>query len=80
MQEEAGCIIGKDYPAPMVDHKTVAARNCSSMVELQKMLHNKCNMVPDHIKPSDEAEVKKFFNLNRREGYDQEDVRLKGPR
>ena len=63
MQEEAGCIIGKDYPAPMVDHKAAAARNCRSMVELQEMLINKCNIAPNHIKPSNEAEVKKFFNI-----------------
>ena len=64
MQEEAGCIIGKDYPAPMVDHKVSAARNCRSMVELQEMLLKKCNMVPDHIKPSDENEVKKYFKVD----------------
>ena len=64
MQEEAGCIIGSDYPAPMVDHKSAAARNCRSMAELQQILLNKCNKAPDHIKPSNEAEVKKFFNIN----------------
>ena len=51
----------------MVDHKVVSQRNCRSMVELQEKLLKKCNMVPDHIKPSDETEVKKFFNIVDRE-------------
>ena len=41
-----------------------ATRNCRSMVELQQLLLKKCNMVPDHIKPSDEAEVKKYFKVD----------------
>ena len=27
VQEEAGCIIGKDYPAPIVDHDVAVQRN-----------------------------------------------------
>ena len=27
IQEKAGCIIGKDYPAPMVDHDSVVTSN-----------------------------------------------------
>jgi cryptochrome len=27
VQEDAGCVIGKDYPAPMVDRKAVAKEN-----------------------------------------------------
>lgn len=26
VQEQAGCIIGKDYPAPIVDHAEVSKR------------------------------------------------------
>jgi hypothetical protein len=51
----------------MVDHKVVSQRNCRSMVELQENLLKKCNTEPAHIKPSDEGEVKKFFNIAERE-------------
>lgn len=31
LQEHAGCIIGKDYPAPMLDHTTVSKANMTRM-------------------------------------------------
>jgi len=67
VQEKAKCIIGVDYPAPLVDHKTASQRNCRSMEDLQKNLLSKCNMEPEHLKPSDAQEVKKFFGLDPRE-------------
>ena len=60
VQEKAKCIIGKDYPAPIVDHKAASQRNCRNMEELQKLLLARCNMEPEHVKPSDATEVKKF--------------------
>ena len=33
MQEEAGCIIGKDYPEPIVSHKEASSRNKGLMAE-----------------------------------------------
>ena len=32
VQEKAGCIIGEDYPLPMVNHKEAAAK-CKRMME-----------------------------------------------
>lgn len=32
VQEEAGCIIGKDYPAPIVDH-TEASKRCIQRIK-----------------------------------------------
>ena len=69
VQEKAKCIIGKDYPPPMVDHKAASQRNCRNMEELQKLLMARCNMEPEHVKPSDASEVKKFFNLEPRENW-----------
>ena len=64
VQEAAGCIIGQDYPGPMVDHKKVSKRNRAMMEELQGMLLKKCNMEqPKHIRPSDDKEIKEFFRL-----------------
>lgn len=31
MQKEAGCIIGKDYPKPIVEHKTVSQENMNKI-------------------------------------------------
>ena len=64
MQKKAKCIIGTDYPAPMVDHKEVSQRNCRRMEELQALLLSKCSQQPEHLKPSDEKEVQKFLGLD----------------
>ena len=68
VQMEAGCVIGVDYPAPIVDHKEVTKRNKNTMEEIQAMLMKKCNMKqPEHIKPSNEDEIKVFFGLQSNE-------------
>ena len=68
VQKEAGCVIGVDYPAPIVDHKEATKRNKETMEEIQGMLIKKCNMEqPKHIKPSNEAEIKIFFGLRSNE-------------
>ena len=64
VQEKCGCIIGKDYPMPMVDHAEVSTRNRKMMEELRDLLLKRCNMTePSHIKPSNETEIKGFFGL-----------------
>ena len=35
VQREAGCIIGEDYPQPIVNHKEVSRRNQDMMEQLQ---------------------------------------------
>jgi len=64
VQEEAGCIIGKDYPEPVVDHDTVVRRNKEMMESLQVDIMTKLKHVPLHIKPSDSEEIKNFFRLD----------------
>jgi len=67
VQEEAGCIIGKDYPAPMVDHKQAVKRNVERMVDLARRLMENCNMQePTHIKPSNPQETREFLGLENR--------------
>lgn len=34
VQKKAGCVVGVDYPAPMVDHKIVSARNVERMKKM----------------------------------------------
>lgn len=36
VQEKAGCIIGKDYPKPIVDHAVVSKKNISRMAAAYK--------------------------------------------
>jgi len=63
VQEEANCVIGKDYPQPMVDHDTASAYNRKMMLELQKSLLLKFKEPPKHIKPSNEEEIRNFFRI-----------------
>jgi len=63
VQEEANCVVGKDYPAPMVDHDKAFARNRQMMLDLQESLIMTFKEAPSHIRPSDEEEVKNFFRI-----------------
>lgn len=57
VQEKAGCIIGKDYPNPIVNHKEASTRNKAYMDEIVgKFLNN----VPPHCTPSKEEEIAEF--------------------
>ena len=44
VQREAGCVIGVDYPAPIVNHEEVSWRNRNMMEELRANLMVRCNM------------------------------------
>ena len=38
VQEEAGCIVGRDYPLPIVDHNEVSKRNRILMEQYKSCL------------------------------------------
>jgi len=63
VQRTAGCIIGVNYPLPMVNHGEVSQRNLEMMEDLQRTLMRKCDLQPEHIKPSNESEVNVFFQI-----------------
>jgi len=63
IQEKAACVIGKNYPMPIVNHEEASNRNKKMMEELQEILQNGTMEEPRHIKPSDESEIKVFFGL-----------------
>eukprot|EP00092_Neocalanus_flemingeri_P026117 GFUD01028305.1.p1 GENE.GFUD01028305.1~~GFUD01028305.1.p1 ORF type:complete len:538 (+),score=140.55 GFUD01028305.1:90-1703(+) len=63
IQEKADCVIGTDYPMPMVVHQEASVRNRKMMEELQEIHRNSGLEEPSHIKPSDELEIKNFFGL-----------------
>ncbi|XP_074647612.1 cryptochrome-1-like [Tubulanus polymorphus] len=64
VQEKANCIVGVDYPQPMVDHKAVSTVNMKRMKELRDLLHEK---VPPHCAPSGAQEISEFSWLGRSE-------------
>ena len=41
VQREAGCVIGVDYPGPIVNHEAVSQRNTEMMEELKETLRKK---------------------------------------
>ncbi|XP_053670941.1 cryptochrome-1 [Anopheles nili] len=61
-QIEYGCVIGEDYPAPMVDLSAVAKRNAHTMASLRDKLLDG-GSTPPHCRPSDIDEIRQFFWL-----------------
>ncbi|XP_069358731.1 cryptochrome-1 [Maniola hyperantus] len=59
VQQKADCVIGRDYPAPVVDHRAAAHRNRSAMQELRRVLEK----APPHCCPSSEDEIRQFMWL-----------------
>uniref|UniRef100_UPI00220F120B Light receptive cryptochrome n=1 Tax=Platynereis dumerilii TaxID=6359 RepID=UPI00220F120B len=57
VQEKAGCVIGEDYPSPMVDHKEASSK-CRRMMEDVKSIIKDPEVW--HCTPSDTNEVRKF--------------------
>ena len=39
VQEEAGCRVGVDYPAPIIDHRTAGVLCCEKLRSIMSMLH-----------------------------------------
>lgn len=47
MQEQAGCIIGKDYPRPIVDHDVASKENIGKMkIAYEKQAAEKASSAP----------------------------------
>lgn len=46
VQETAGCVIGKDYPEPIVDHQKAAAENTKRMADLKEFLTRQLSLGP----------------------------------
>ncbi|CAH2037081.1 unnamed protein product, partial [Iphiclides podalirius] len=59
VQERAKCIIGRDYPAPVVDHVEASQRNRNALKELRRILEK----APPHCCPSSEDEIRQFMWL-----------------
>ncbi|ESO98033.1 hypothetical protein LOTGIDRAFT_143281 [Lottia gigantea] len=59
VQQKAGCIIDKDYPAPMVNHQEVSIRNQKLMEEAKTLSRDQAS----HCCPSNKKEVRDFVWL-----------------
>ncbi|KAG7302510.1 hypothetical protein JYU34_012424 [Plutella xylostella] len=60
VQERANCVIGRDYPAPIVNHLAAAASNRAAMQELRLLLQK----APPHCCPSSDDEIRQFMWLH----------------
>ena len=64
VQKEAGCVIGVDYPQPIVNHGEVSKRNKDMMEELKENLRKKCKMESETNLPlagEDKSIIELFF-------------------
>ncbi|XP_036386825.1 cryptochrome circadian regulator 4 [Megalops cyprinoides] len=59
VQEEAGCIVGKDYPLPMVDHSEVSQRNLALMRQVRSEQENTAQLTRDLADDPMEVGVKR---------------------
>ncbi|XP_058822290.1 cryptochrome-1 [Topomyia yanbarensis] len=62
VQKEYTCIIGQDYPAPIVDLDQASKRNVHTMNGIRKKLMER-GSTPPHCRPSDMEEIRQFFWL-----------------
>ncbi|XP_052809529.1 cryptochrome-1-like [Mya arenaria] len=59
VQEKARCVIGEDYPEPMVDHGKASTENYSRMMEVKNKLIASGRRI-DHCGPASSEEVSMF--------------------
>ncbi|XP_072165328.1 cryptochrome-1-like [Diadema setosum] len=60
VQEKANCIVGRDYPEPIVEHKTASAANNEQM---EKVINRLRDSGIVHCAPSTRKEVREFVWL-----------------
>ena len=64
VQNNAGCIIGKDYPERIVIHEEASLKNAKKMNMIKDQLLKELHQVPNHIKPSNEKEARELMIFN----------------
>lgn len=63
VQKECGCIVGRDYPAPMIDLAAASRANANTMNSIRQKLMERGGSTPPHCRPSDVEEIRNFFWL-----------------
>ncbi|XP_053313496.1 cryptochrome-1-like [Spea bombifrons] len=58
IQKQAGCLIGRDYPLPMVNHKTVSEHNLKLMKQIREQQHKTAQLTRDLVDDPVEINVK----------------------
>lgn len=65
IQSEVGCVIGLDYPEPMLDLAQVGERNVRALKDIRRaVVQQGDSTLPAHCRPSNDAEICKFFWLS----------------
>ena len=62
---KAGCVIGRDYPGPIVNHNEACRKNVSMMEDLKQNLLRKLHSAPEHCGPSNEEETRIFMGFDK---------------
>lgn len=57
IQEECDCLIGQNYPLPMIDLAQMSQSNCERMKKIRESLIE----AQPHVRPSNEDEIRTFF-------------------
>jgi len=65
VQVKAGCVIGRDYPGPIVNHNEACRKNVSMMEDLKQNLLRKLHSAPEHCGPSNEEETRIFMGFDK---------------
>ncbi|KAM4701117.1 cryptochrome-1-like [Discoglossus pictus] len=63
IQKQAGCIIGKDYPLPMVDHKAASEHNLQLMNQIQKQQYKTTQLTRDITGDTTEINLKHHLGM-----------------
>lgn len=61
VQETSECIIGEQYPGPIIDLKSASQRNTNAMNKIRESLMG--TTCPEHVRPSNDNEIRNFFWL-----------------
>ncbi|XP_055542058.1 cryptochrome-1 isoform X2 [Wyeomyia smithii] len=62
VQQECDCLIGTDYPSPMIDLAEAGKRNANTMKSIRQKLMER-GSTPPHCRPSNMDEIRNFFWL-----------------
>ncbi|KAM4047736.1 cryptochrome-1-like isoform 1-T2 [Anomaloglossus baeobatrachus] len=65
IQKQAKCIIGQDYPFPMVDHKVVSEHNLQLMRLVREQQHNTAQLTQDAAHDPMELDIKDCLRQNK---------------
>ncbi|KAM4795719.1 cryptochrome-1-like [Rhinophrynus dorsalis] len=79
IQKQAGCLIGKDYPLPMVDHKDVSEHNLQMMKEVREQQQQTAQLTRDIIDDPMEGKLKHHFEEDKENVLDNKIKRRRCP-